>query len=254
MKDVSERFWSANVEEMKRGYIWDADEQHFSCLVCGKAFEKGVIYRQGDNWYEAEKFASLHVPDEHTSMFDYLLGLNKKFTGLSDLQKSLLDYFHKGYSDSEIVKLEGGSASTIRNHRFTLREKEKQARVFLAIMELMEAAPQAQKPKFLPIHKTATAVDERYAITEEENAEILRMYFPDGPDGQMSSFPKKEKRKIVLLKHMIGKFEVGKKYKEKEVNEILKKVFADYVTLRRYLIEYGFMDRLDDGSLYWVNV
>jgi hypothetical protein len=254
MKDVSERFWSANVEEMKRGYVWDADGQQFHCLVCGQAFEKGVVYRQDDTWYEAEKYTSLHVREEHSSMFDYLIRLNKKFTGLTDLQKSLLDYFYKGYSDNEIVKMEGGSASTIRNHRFTLREKEKQAKVFLAIMELMEAAPQPHKPKFLPIHKTATAVDERYAITEQENEEILRMYFPNGMDGQMSSFPKKEKRKIALLKHIVGRFEIGKKYKEKEVNEILKQVFADYVTIRRYLIEYGFLDRLDDGSEYWVNV
>jgi hypothetical protein len=254
MMDVSERFWIATVDEMKRGYIWEAASDQFLCLVCGKAFEKGVVYREGDVWYEAEKYTSLHVSTEHTSMFDYLIGLNKKFTGLTDLQKNLLDYFHKGYTDSEIVKLEGGSASTIRNHRFTLREKEKQAKVFLSIMELMEAAPQPQKPKFLPIHKTATAVDERYAITEQEHAEILGMYFPEGPDGLMSLFPKKEKRKIALLKHIIGRFETGKKYKEKEVNEILKSVFADYVTIRRYLIEYGFMDRLDDGSMYWVKV
>jgi hypothetical protein len=254
MLDVSERFWSANVDEMKRGYVFDSTLQQYLCLVCGKAFEKGVIYREGDIWYEAEKYASVHVSAEHTSMFDYLIGLNKKFTGLTDLQKNLLNYFHKGYTDSEIVKLEGGSASTIRNHRFSFREKEKQAKVFLAIMELLEAAPQPRKPKFMPIHKTATAVDERYAITEQENEKILRMYFPDGPDGPMSSFPKKEKRKLALLKHIIGRFETGKKYKEKEINEILKGVFSDYATIRRYLIEYGFLDRLDDCSLYWVKI
>ncbi|HDR8220879.1 TPA: DUF2087 domain-containing protein, partial [Bacillus cereus] len=27
-----------------------------------------------------------------------------------------------------------------------------------------------------------------------------------------------------------------------------------FVTLRRYLIEYGFLDRTDDGSQYWVKL
>jgi hypothetical protein len=29
-------------------------------------------------------------------------------------------------------------------------------------------------------------------------------------------------------------------------------VYDDYVTVRRYLIEYGFLDRKDDGSQYWL--
>ena len=39
---------------------------------------------------------------------------------------------------------------------------------------------------------------------------------------------------------------------EKEVNEILKTVYTDYVMLRRYLIELGYMDRNKDGSTYWL--
>ncbi|MBJ6950597.1 DUF2087 domain-containing protein, partial [Vibrio cholerae] len=30
--------------------------------------------------------------------------------------------------------------------------------------------------------------------------------------------------------------------------------YPDFVTLRRYLIEYGFLDRTDDGSQYWVKL
>lgn len=46
------------------------------------------------------------------------------------------------------------------------------------------------------------------------------------------------------------RFEAGKTYSEKEVNEILKTVHADFVSLRRHLIEYGFMNRHNDGSEY----
>ncbi len=98
-----------------------------------------------------------------------------------------------GYSDKEIVKeLDGGSTSTIRNHRFTLREKMKQARVFLALMELSEEKENVPS-KFVPIHRTATMVDDRYNITEEENDEILKMHFTEGLDGPLAKFPKKQK-------------------------------------------------------------
>lgn len=41
-------------------------------------------------------------------------------------------------------------------------------------------------------------------------------------------------------------------YSEREVNRILKRIYEDYANLRRALIEYGFIDRTNDGSSYWV--
>ena len=252
MVDLSELFWSASVEEIQRGYVYTAETEEFVCLVCGERFVKGIVYPQDGVFYEAEKFAGVHLVQEHGSMFEYLLNLEKKLTGLTDLQKSLLNFFHEGYSDAEIVKeLDGGSTSTIRNHRFALREKEKQAKVFLAIMGLVDTRT-SKKHKFIPIPRTTTMVDERFAITEEENAEILRTYFPEGPVGPLSEFPKKEKRKAVILRHLHKRFQPNRQYTEPEVNEILKAAYHDYVKLRRYLIEYGFLDRKADGSAYWV--
>ena len=46
--------------------------------------------------------------------------------------------------------------------------------------------------------------------------------------------------------------EYNKEYKEMEVNKIIKPIFDDFVTVRRYLIEYGFMERAKDCSRYWV--
>ena len=37
-------------------------------------------------------------------MFDYLLNMDKKFTGLTDLQKKMVQFFHMGLNDKEIVK------------------------------------------------------------------------------------------------------------------------------------------------------
>lgn len=89
-------------------------------------------------------------------------------------------FFH-GYRDKEIIdKLGGGSTSTIRNQRFTLKEKQKQAKVFLAIMELLDENKVINKKvkdeNLIPIHKGATMVDERYAITKDEREATFKTY------------------------------------------------------------------------------
>ena len=250
--DTTELFNNASVEELKHGYVKQDD--HYICLVCGQCYEEGVIYpTKGEGiGVLAEKQMKLHVQEEHQSMFHVLLGMNKKQTGLTDLQRELLSLFYEGLSDAEVVKrMGGGSSSTIRNHRFTLREKLKQAKLFMTMMELLEERDQ-HEPKWVPIPQAATVVDERFAVTEEEQAAILKQYFPGGLDGELSTFPKKEKRKLVILRHLLNRFERGRIYTEKEANEILKTAQKDYVTLRRYMIEYGMMGRKDDGSQYWL--
>ena len=249
---IAERFWDASLSDLKRGFTYDTETESYICLACGERFVQGIVYPQNGVLYEAAKFAQVHVEAAHGSMFDFLLGLDKKLTGLTDLQKRLLQLFYAGMSDGEIVKeLDGGSTSTVRNHRFTLRERMKQAKVFLAIMELSESRANRQS-RLIPIHRTATMVDQRYEMTEKENEDILRKYFPQGPDGPLSEFPKKEKRKIAILRHLCRHFEGNRRYTEKEVNALLKEKHPDFATLRRYLIEYGFMDRLPDGSQYWL--
>ena len=100
--------------------------------------------------------------------------------------------------------------------------------------------------------KGVVNMGERFIITQEESEKVLKTYFKNGLDGGIDSIPSKEKKKIIILQLIIKRFELGKTYSEKEVNTILKTVNVDYVSLRRYLIEYGFMDRTDDGSSYWV--
>jgi hypothetical protein len=108
------------------------------------------------------------------------------------------------------------------------------------------------KQQLVSVHRTATMRDERYATTEQEYRDIVLTYFKEGLDGPLHTFPTKEKRKIVILRHLVSRFKTGKRYTEKEVNAVLQNAFADYVTLRRYMIEYGFMDREPDGSAYWI--
>ncbi|HCE12905.1 MAG TPA: LytTR family transcriptional regulator, partial [Enterococcus sp.] len=98
-------------------------------------------------------------------------------------------------------------------------------------------------------HKGATMIDDRYAITADERKKIIATYFDEA--GFIKQFPSKEKRKLVVLGVLAERFDSGKNYSEAAVNDILKQAISDYVTVRRYLIEYGFMKRTNDGKTYW---
>lgn len=248
--DFDQRFWQASLDDIKQGYT---DESlQFTCLLCGKGIEKGIIYPQDDRLYEAEKFMQHHITTEHQSVFHYLISLNKKMTGLTDHQNNILRLFYEGKSDQEIKEeLEIGSATTIRHHRFALKEKERQAKIFLTMMELLKEQDQ-KVDALIPIHKNATMVDERYDITLDEEQKLLEKYFPNGVGQQLVRFPKREKHKIVVLRAITKLLDGAKQYTEKELNEIIQPIYEDYIQIRRYLIEYGFIDRQNDGSAYWV--
>lgn len=246
----SERFWSSSLEDLKRGYM--EEDEHYTCLLCGKKLEKGIIYPEEGTLYEPGRYMRIHIEKAHESVFDHLINLDKKLTGLTDHQSSLLRLFYQGKSDGEIQKEMGiGSASTIRNHRFALKEKERQARVFLAVMELLREKDK-YAPAFIDLHRTARMVDDRYNVTLEESESLLKKYFPEGTGGPLKTFPLKEKHKLVVLREIAKRFERERTYDEQEINLILKAVYGDYATLRRHLIEYGFLDRKADGSRYWL--
>ena len=246
-----DRFWDASVEELANGYIFDKERDEFVCLICEERFEKGIIYQRDGILYEAKKAAAKHIDAIHGSMFDYMLNMDKKYTGLSEHQKELLQLFKNGLSDKEIVKeLNGGSTSTVRNHRFKFKEKEKQAKIYLTIMALLKNnREEKNKDELIHFHKGAKMVDERYAITVEEKEKVLSTYFREGT---LTTFPSKEKRKIIVLQHILKRFEVKRIYSEREINDVLKAIYADFATIRRYLIEYGFMERSKDCTEYWI--
>lgn len=247
---ISELFWNATLEELKNGYHEEGN--HYTCLICGTIIEKGIIYPENDLLFEAEKYMSVHIKKTHQSVFDYLIQLDKKLTGLTDHQNRLLNLFYQGKSDASVQQeMCIGSASTIRNHRFVLKEKERQAKLFLTMMELLKEKDQ-HAPAFIPPHKTARMVDDRYNITVEEKAKIVTKYFPEGPSGVLKSFPPKEKQRLVVLKEVVKRIGNDRTYTEKEINQILETIYHDYVMLRRYLIEYGLLDRKTDGSQYWL--
>jgi hypothetical protein len=69
-------------------------------------------------------------------------------------------------------------------------------------------------------------------------------------DGRITALPAKRAVRLLLLDQVAQAFEPGRRYPESEVNEILKALYDDHATLRRYLIDEELMSRTPDGT-YW---
>ncbi len=64
--------------------------------------------------------------------------------------------------------------------------------------------------------------------------------------------PTKFGQRLQVVAYLAEKFEAGRVYTELEVNEALRAniAFPDYVTMRRELVDFGFLTRTDDGREY----
>jgi hypothetical protein len=69
-------------------------------------------------------------------------------------------------------------------------------------------------------------------------------------DGRITTLPAKRARRLLLLDQVAQAFEPGRKYSEATVDEVLKTIFDDHCTLRRYLVDEAFMSRTTAG-VYW---
>lgn len=239
--------WNASVEQLKAGYV--EDETSYTCLCCGRQFEKGIVYPVEGRLYEAQRYVRHHIETEHQSTFHFLIQQEKQISGLSTIQRRLLELSYQGLSDVQIQKELGlGSGSTVRNHRFQLREKERQARVFLAIMELLrEKTEAAAAPAREPARPSRQTADQK----QSQRDRVIAKFFPYGPEGPLTTLAMKAGNRQMVLEVVAQRFEPGRGYTEKEVNQILETVHPDFAALRRYLVDCGLLNRLPDGSRYW---
>ncbi|MDD7794425.1 DUF2087 domain-containing protein [Clostridium sp. 'White wine YQ'] len=193
---------SASIDDFKRGYVWNSKNGEFKCLICGKDIGS------------SDENAATHML-EHGSSIEGLLSLEKIYTGLTDIQKELIQMISNKYSDKEIAIKLACTESTVRNMRFALRERARQARAFLAIMDLAEG--------------------ERIVNSQPK----------------LRNFPVKEEKRKALLPRFAALFEPDKEYTELEVKRIIKPIYEDDAIIRRYLVDYGYLGRNKDGSKYY---
>ena len=81
-------------------------------------------------------------------------------------------------------------------------------------------------------------------MTEDE---ILKRY---GRQGTLTHLPSKHEARMEVLAWVASPIRPGVSYREAEINDLLRGHGIDHVTLRRYLVDYGFLTR--EGGIYQV--
>lgn len=103
-----------------------------------------------------------------------------------------------------------------------------------------------------PTEPEVVESDNRWIEALDWNDEDKRVLVDYTINGRLTQLPHREKKWLVILRWLASKFEPGVRYTEKQVNNILTEAHEDYATLRRNLVEYGFMRRERGGGDYWL--
>jgi hypothetical protein len=81
---------------------------------------------------------------------------------------------------------------------------------------------------------------------EKETDPVLRVFMKGG---RLTSIPAGHSKRLVVLDRIAQEFEPGRRYPEREVNDAIAAFHPDYATLRRYLVDEGFLHR--ESGIYW---
>lgn len=79
-----------------------------------------------------------------------------------------------------------------------------------------------------------------------DDERILRTWVKDG---RIIDFPAQEKKKLVIVRWVAGQIEPDRRWTEKEFSQWLAQFNEDYATLRRYLVDLGYVVR--ENGVYW---
>ncbi|GEM_PF-93364 len=109
----------------------------------------------------------------------------------------------------------------------------------------LQAAVQAEHDRALD-----PPIEGRGSLSADQYAKILPFLDREGRVTRWTTHPH---QRALLLTYLRDQFEIGRVYKEGEVNDLLKAwhTFGDHAVLRRELFEGGYLNREKDGSAYW---
>ncbi|HHX85258.1 MAG TPA: DUF2087 domain-containing protein [Actinomycetales bacterium] len=79
-------------------------------------------------------------------------------------------------------------------------------------------------------------------LDDPDHQRTVRVFF-DGP--RLRQIPAKRKARVSVLLELLRGFEPGRDYAETEVNAILREAHDDVATLRRELVDYRYLTRVD---------
>ena len=156
------------------------------------------------------------------------------------------------YTGEQLAEMLGLSASTVSHHLSMLSHVElvsARSEQYYNVYSLNAGALQSMAQRLLSrddLPRLAEDVD-RTAYDRKVLKTFVRA------DGTLKSFPAQAKKFQVLLRYVLAAFEPGKRYSEKQVNNLLSRYSDDTAALRRGLIEYQLMARevTRGSSTYW---
>ena len=126
------------VDDLMKGYVYDESHRVYTCLFCGEIFEEDLVYKCEEQLCTAKKAVEMHIIKEHGSPFDFLIGLDKKYTGLTDRQKEILEIIFSESDNKLVAEKMETTPATVRSYKFKMRENLRQSKVYLALFYLIE--------------------------------------------------------------------------------------------------------------------
>ena len=156
----------------------------------------------------------------------------------------------KPYSVEELAQLLQLKPSTISHHLARLAQAglvSARAESYYSIYHLEEKALERQARRLLSRADLAAAAAD--LDLDSYDRKVLADY--SRKDGSLKTIPAQRKKLEALLRHVVKVFAPGKRYGEKQVNNMLSRFHEDTASLRRELVGYGLMQREADGRQYW---
>jgi biotin operon repressor len=153
------------------------------------------------------------------------------------------------YSGEELAALLGLKPSTISHHLSRLAQVglvSARAEGYYSVYQFEETALQKMSLLFAraDLVTVAAGVD-----VDGYDRKVIRDF--TRPDGSLKEIPAQRKKLEAILRYVVRDFEPGKRYPEKQVNEILARFHADTASLRRELVAARLMEREGGGGEYW---
>ena len=156
----------------------------------------------------------------------------------------------KSYSVEELAALLNLKPSTVSHHLARLAEAglvKSHAESYYNVYELDQSALEAKTRSMFSQQELSNVVSEVDADAYDKK--VIQDY--SRRDGSLKTIPAQRKKLEAILRHVVQAFDVGRRYSEKQVNDILVRYHEDTATLRRELVGFGLMQREGGGGEYW---
>jgi predicted transcriptional regulator len=156
----------------------------------------------------------------------------------------------KPYSVEELAALLQLKPPTVSHHLAKLVEAglvESRAESYYNVYRLDQPALEAKTRSMFSQQELSTVVSEVDADAYDKK--VIKDYARR--DGSLKTLPAQRKKLEAILRYVVKAFDPGRRYSEKQVNEILSRYHADTATLRRELVGFGLMKREGGGGEYW---